>query len=369
MLTSTAEGTGSDLRVRLNVYTGAPGAAFGAPTTLGTGQWLSAPAITAAPDGRVLVAFSDGTSQRVAERAPACAFAPAVSVGDARDSSSPPRCSRSARAARPWRACPRYVRGDVQFATRVAAGAFGAPSRISSPLLPEGFDPSTRRERSSPTSSTAPAVCPTSLVDTDLVLTGDGRAALAWFQGESATIPALLTTPLSGGAVTRAPGGRGIESPQTLRALTLADGTPALAWTEPGSGSSYTLHLAAEGVVERPDPTPPRVTIGAPRSRTLSEEEPLRLPVRCDRPCEVGVAADSLTSGLSDTVKLERAGTRRAQRERCVVPRPRPPRAGAADARVSRTGCEARADADGHGADCPRSQRAVPARHRRPRRP
>ena len=369
VLTSTAEGTGSELRSRLNVYTGVPGAAFGAPAALGTGQWLSAPAIAAAPDGRVLVAFSDGTSQRVAERAPGGAFAPAVSVGDARDTSVTATLLTVGAGGEAVVAWARYARGDVQFAARVAAGPFGAPSRISSPLLPEGFDPFYASRAFFAYIIDGAGGLSYEPAYTDLVLTGDGRAALAWFQGGSTTIPALLTTPLSGGAVTRAPGGRGIESPQTLRALTLADGTPALAWTEPGSGSSYTLHLAAEGVVERPDPAPPRVTIGAPRSRTLSEEEPLRLPVRCDGPCEVGVAADSLTSGLSDTVRLRRAGSGVLQRVRRGVPRPRSPRAGAADDRLSRARREARADADGHGADRPRGQRAVPARHRRPRRP
>ena len=325
MLTSTAEGTGSDLRVRLNVYTGAPGAAFGAPTALGTGQWLSSPAIAAA---RRRAGARRVQRRHVAAGGRACARRRVRARGARRRRARYLRHrharSRSARAARPW--WPgRATRAATCSSPRGSPpGPFGAPSRISSPLLPEGFDPFYASRAFFAYIIDGAGGLSYEPAYTDLVLTGDGRAALAWFQGESTTIPALLTTPLSGGAVTRAPGGRGIEPPQTLRALTLADGTPALAWTEPGPGSSYTLHLAAEGVVERPDPTPPRVTIGAPRSRTLSEEEPLRLPVRCDRPCEVGVAADSLTSGAQRHGEARARRKRRAQRARRGVPRSRP---------------------------------------------
>ena len=310
MLTSTAEGTGSELRVRLSVYTGAPGAAFGAPAALGTGQWLSAPAIAAAPDGRVLVAFSDGTSQRVAERAPGGAFAPAVSVGDARDSSVTATLLTVGAGGEAVVAWARYARGDVQFATRVGRRAVrrAVPRQLPA-ACPRASTRSTRRGRSSPTSSTAPVGCPTSRPTPTSCSRVTAARRSRGSRASRRRSRRSLTTPLSGGAVTRAPAAAGSSPRRRCARSRSRDGTPALAWTEPGPGSSYTLHLAAEGVVERPDPAPPRVTIGAPRSRTLSEEEPLRLPVRCDRPCEVGVAADSLTSGLSDTVKLERAGT------------------------------------------------------------
>ena len=90
---------------------------------------------------------------------------------------------------------------------------------------------------------------------------------------------------------------------------TLADGTPALAWTEDVPGAGYALHLAAEGVIERPDPKPPRVTIGAPRSRTLAEDEPLRLPFRCDRACEVLATFNGIDVESNAGVTLKRAGS------------------------------------------------------------
>ena len=309
VLTSTAEGTGSDLRVRLNVYTGAPGAAFGAPTALGTGQWLSSPAIAAAPDGRVLVAFSDGTSQRVAERAPGGAFAPAVSVGDARDSSVTATLSRWARAARPW------WRGRATRAATCSSPRGSPPGRSvrrpasASPLLPEGFDPFYASRAFFAYIIDGAGGLSYEPAYTDLVLTGDGRAALAWFQGESATIPALLTTPLSGGARdarTWRPAG---SSPRRRsRALTLADGTPALAWTEPGPGSSYRLHLAAEGVVDARTPAAARDDRRAPVAHALRRGD-AALPVRCDGPCEVGSGGRQLHVRRQRHGEAERAGT------------------------------------------------------------
>ena len=87
------------------------------------------------PDGRALVAFSDGTSQLVAERAPGGAFAPAVRLGDARESfitASLLTLGASGEAVVAW---ARYARGDVQFATRLAPGAVrrAVPCQRSAP--------------------------------------------------------------------------------------------------------------------------------------------------------------------------------------------------------------------------------------------
>ena len=308
MLTSTAKAAGLTC-VRGSASTRALRARRSARRRIGLGQWLSSPAIAAAPDGRVLVAFSDGTSQRVAERAPGGAFAPTVSVGDARDSSITATLLTLGAGGEAVVAWARYARGDVQFATRVGAGPFRAPSRSAPHSCPRASIRSTRRGRSSPRSSMASGGGSYEAAYTDLVLTGDGRAALAWFESGSTTVPALLTTPLTGGAVTRAPGGRGIQSPQTLRALTLADGTPALAWTEPGSGSNFVLHVAAEGVVERPDPQVPRVTIGAPRI-THALRGGAAAAAGALRPAVRGRGdGDRLTSRVSDTVRLGSGGS------------------------------------------------------------
>jgi hypothetical protein len=84
--------------------------------------------------------------------------------------------------------------------------------------------------------------------------------------------------------------------------LLLTDGTPALIWTEgqgadpsvSSAGSTFRIRLAAENlVVAVTPPRTPRVTFGAPLDRTLGNDEPLRLPVRCSSPCQLHAGFDA----------------------------------------------------------------------------
>ena len=148
------------------------------------------------------------------------------------------------------------------------------------------------------------------------VLTPDGRAAIASVRPGWRT-PLLAFAPIDGGTGSRAFAGRALDSVGAVQGLALADGTPAIAWTEPVGPRRFRLHLAAEGVQERPQPAPPRVTFGAPRSTTLGDQEPLRLPISCSRPCVVFAGlGDDATNGEFVTwprggrgeLKIEAAG-------------------------------------------------------------
>jgi hypothetical protein len=117
----------------------------------------------------------------------------------------------------------------------------------------------------------------------------------------------LAFAPVGGGAGSRAFAGRALDSLGAVQALALSDGSPAIAWTETVEARRFRLHLGAEGVRERPQPAPPRVTFGEPRSVTLGDQEPLRLPISCSRPCAVFAGlGDDATNG--EFVTLPRGG-------------------------------------------------------------
>jgi hypothetical protein len=305
VLTTTAEGSGSPSQVPLRVWSAGPGAAFGAPGTVGSMRRRHAPALAAAADGRVLVAWSDGASLHVTEREPGGTFAAPVRLGDADEPSgfaAGVTVGAAGEAAVGWQ---RFGRGDVQIASRRTPGAFSSPTRVAARGARADGDPFFASEAFQALyfgggTLTYDEHSP------NPVLTAGGRAALAWLRPERRT-PALTSAPIGGGAASSAYAGRALDSVEVVQGLALADGTPAIAWTEPVSEARFRLHLAAEGVQERPQPAPPRVTFGAPRSATLSQEEPLRLPVSCSRPCVVFAGlGDPTVNG--EFVSLPRGG-------------------------------------------------------------
>ena len=293
VLTTTAEDGGSPSRVPLRVWTAAPAAAFGAPATVGSMWRRHAPALAAADDGRVLVAWSDGTSLHVTEREPGGPFAAPVRLGDADARSGfavGVTVGPAGEAAVGWL---RFERGEAQIASRRAPGAFGPPTRVAGRgARVDGGDAFFASQAFEALYFGGGTLTYDERLPNP-VLTADGHAAFAWLRPGRLT-PALSTAPVGGGAGSSAFPGRALDSVDAVQALALADGTPAIAWTEPVSETRFRLHLAAEGVQERPQPAPPRVTFGAPRSTTLGEEEPLRLPISCSRPCV-------LFAGLGDT--------------------------------------------------------------------
>ena len=301
VLTTTAPDTGTPDHVPLRMWTAALGAAFGAPTAIGSMHRNHAPALAAAADGRVLVAWSDGSRLRVTEREPAGAFGAPVPLGAADGGPGfavGVTLGPAGEAAVGW---IRYGRGEARIASRRVPGAFGPPSRtVIADAAPrdQGFRDAVMDlyfGGATFTYDERPA---------GPVLGADGRTALAWSQAQR---PVLTSAPLGGGSVSSAIPGRALRYVDAVQVLTLTDGTPAIVWSEPTRGDRFTLHLAAEGVPERPEPTVPRVTFGAPRSTTLSEQEALRLPVTCSGPCVVFAGlGDDATNGAF--VTLPRGG-------------------------------------------------------------
>lgn len=315
VLTTRMERSTSPFRIPVEVRIASAGAPFGAPARVADSRWAAMPSLAVAADGRALVAVTTRESFLVAERAPGGAFGPAIVAGDASDSlatQSWVALGDDGQAALAW---SRLQAGDIQVRTRTGPGAFGTPTRVDAgSVIPRGYDGFLFTEAfySSLVKFSGGIIGISGLADT-LPLTPDGRAVANWLDLRSGMPEvALLTAPLAGGAPTLQPTGRGVGYPFTQVALVLADGTPAVAWTQGGSplsqGERFFLHLAAEGVIEQPDPAPPRVTIGTPRSRTLDGKTPLRVPVACSGPCEVRVALDGVANDAEATVYLSRAG-------------------------------------------------------------
>ncbi|MDA0183497.1 hypothetical protein OJ997_24525 [Solirubrobacter phytolaccae] len=310
VLTTRIEGDGARRTAPVSVATAAPGVPFGAPSQVATASAAAKPLLAVAPDGRALVVAHDGRSIQVAERPPGGAFGPPAAIGEASDPigvGPAVAIGPSGEASVAWTG---YLRGTVQFVARPAAGApWASSSAQGNGLFPPGNDPFLYTPAFV---SALFGVEPFLFNEAPgrLQLTAGGRAALAW-QSALAT-PALVSTPLAGGPATLQPSAPVINGAGQVFAATLTDGTAALAWTEPNEdGSNVTsLHLAAEGVVERRDPAPPRVTVGAPLSRRLGPKEPLRIPVSCGGPCVVRATLGELATDFNEELTLERAGRR-----------------------------------------------------------
>ena len=311
ILTTAIQGAEPPFRVPVSVAIAPPGGPFGAAVHIADTRLLATPTLDVAPDGRALVAVSDGTSIVVSERAPGAGFAPAVAVGSAVDAFTLVDASLrdDGAAAVAWR---RAVAGDAQVVTRAAPGAFSAPVVLVSgqSIIPDDYDQFYFSESffASFFSGLTPVFF-AGISDLDqLTLTPDGRAAMV--VGD-AVGPKLATVALAGGAPTLAAGRKLFAADSEGLALTLADGTPTFVWAEDLDGESpvnraerYRIRLAAEGLSTPTDPPAPRVTIGKPLSRDLAAGDPLRLPVTCSAACEVRVVADSASGSL----RLTKAG-------------------------------------------------------------
>jgi hypothetical protein len=204
----------------------------------------------------------------------------------------------------------------VQLVSRAAAGAFSPPvvAYDAAGLLPSDFDPFYLSETFWASLTGANGFIAGGSTSS-LALTPDGRVAFGIADG---TRTRIASVPLGGGPPVTATTGKVFGASSDGTTLLLADGTPAVTWTESALGQfggvlddseRYRLHLAAEGVTERPDPPAPRLTVGAPASRTVGQKG-LRLPITCSAACQVVAELDSGLAPLGVSVRMTRAGKR-----------------------------------------------------------
>jgi hypothetical protein len=311
-LWTTVEGTKPSYRERVNLAIAPAGRPFGAPAHLADMPWLSSPGLTAAADGRALVALSNGTSLLVAERAPgAAAFGPARAIGDADDASSVVASARLGADGAAVVGWLRGIAGDAQIVTRPAgATAFGAP--ITAFRAASDFDPFYSSRSFIATiadnlGSTFTRGEPSSF----LSLTADGRVLTATAPGIAGPDTGAVLAIVAGGVALNDAAGAGLTRPNLAVPLTLADGTAAVAWTTSLDSERFRLHLASPATTERPDPAAPEVRVGRPDRTRVSEEQSLKLPITCSGPCEVTVYVPVGGYTFPYSVRLERAGTRK----------------------------------------------------------
>jgi hypothetical protein len=152
----------------------------------------------------------------------------------------------------------------------------------------------------------------------------DGRVLLAWTAPREVAaavtaVPMAATGTLATGFDRPRPLGSPARSVNGVAPLVLADGTPALAWTdnvpdarEPGAvpelpAGGGRLHLAVPGSAT-PRPAPPRVAVRALPSRRWA----IRVAVRCAAACDVRatVPTGAGVVGGGAAASLPRAGRR-----------------------------------------------------------
>jgi len=288
--------------------------AFAAPVHVADARWLSVPSLDVAADGQALLAVNDGASMRVAERAPGAPFGAATPI-----SSSAPgiflsptvRLGAGGAATVAWTAPG--TAGGLVVASRRAGGAFSPPVAVTTgraaayaPWDPffasETYyralveDPDAELDRFEADARSQP--------------TADGRVLYALTErAAGGTGVAISLATLSGGVPTIAPAAR-VSSGGDATPFVLADGTPAVVWSEPVASSEEQerLRVAAEGVTTPRDPRPPTLRVGEPLERTLGELDPLRLPIRCSAACDVTATVESALTSAQASVRLKHAG-------------------------------------------------------------
>ena len=280
---------------RLVFTTAPPGGPFGSQQTVTT-NLESTPRLTVAPDGRALAVVPESdVHTRIFERPPAGAFAP---VGDIRLADT--FFGDLAFALRPdggaivaWKDFDAQVRA----LRRDGSGAFHASEKVGPrPVRPFDTD-----------SPDDVGDAPGDAEGRNLQATfaPDGRPVLTWS-------PAQTTGPLNwaDAAVTTFGGdvqtlGGPLRDSDSIAPVILADGTPAVAWSDVSPGGDPHLHLAIEGAATAPEPPAPRVRLG--RVEQLGKGG-LALPFRCSAACDVRA---SVSGGSGGRQSLRAAGSGR----------------------------------------------------------
>jgi hypothetical protein len=293
------------LRVPVKVTIAPPDGPFMAPTDLGEISWGSSPALAVAQDGHALVAVPDGTSLRVAERASGQPFGALEPVAEAKDEAGVYVGAQLRTGGAAAITLAGLERDWLSVLSRPAPGAFARTElKPAVPLSPvpalvfatAGFDEFAGVVPRKPFQVTLAG-------DQALLVSRDAITR----QGATRRAVSATVVPLAGGAFERHVVGGALLDAEDPTALLLADGTPAVMWTDRQRLLATRLHLAAPGAVGHEEPAVPRVRVGRPADTVLKRGERLVLPVSCSGSCEVrGQVLGG--SHADDTLQLDRAG-------------------------------------------------------------
>jgi len=271
----------------------APGAAFATPVRISSNLELNDFSLTTAPDGRAIAIVDEGAHTRVLERPPGGAFAQVADLGYAETF-----LGAVAVALRPdgaavvaWQDLSHL---QVKAIRRGGLGPFSKPERVGvAPEHPYGEE-----------LSGFPGGAPTDHEGRGLAaaFAGNGQPVLTW--APTATLGKLNWTPATVTTFSGAP--QALSGPlrdaDSVTPVILADGTPAVAWSDVSTGGDSHLHLAIEGAAAVADPPAPNVVIG----RITQIRHGLGVPFRCSAACDVRA---TVPDGVVGTRSLRAAGS------------------------------------------------------------
>jgi hypothetical protein len=222
-----------------------------------------------------------------------------------------------------WRSFGDDLSAGVLAAVRATAGPIGKPQEIAPDVSTSGsFGGSSfvfTGSRPYPPSDDGNAALKAALAP-------DGRALLAW-GAEGERTSAAVTAHVAAGTL-----GSGFGPPQRLGGpirdvngvapLFLADGRPALAWTDNTGGlisqTHGRLHLAIDGAPLPPDPPPPALRVRAAGHQRLFASQAPAVQVRCATACDVRAVLRSHDGDAGAITRTLRAG--RTVRLRLTAP-------------------------------------------------
>src|SRR4051812_5237233 len=278
-----SEGSDDAERERLFSAAAAPGAPFGPPQLVTSKLEFDAFSVTVAPDGRALAIVREPGHTRVLERPPGGTFARVADLGY-----TEMVLGRPAAALRPdgaaivaWQDL-----ADVQAYAirRDGLGPFGRRERVGAK------PPRPYRQELADFDGGAPAQ--DGGRGLQAAFAPDGRPVLTWapahqLGGLSWTAASVATFP---GGVQALSGP--LRDADSVTPVMLADGRPAVAWSDVSPGGEARVHLAIEGAPAAAEPPAPRVVIG----RIEQIPHGLAVPFRCSAACDVRATAPDAIS-------------------------------------------------------------------------
>ncbi len=274
-----------------------PGQPFGPPQRLADAVRRT-PSLAVAPDGRALAVLPEIRDTLVFERPPGGGdFAPVATVdpADVLEDQVAVALRPDGAAVVSW---ADFDSLQVFAIRRDGPGAFGPPEPLGA--VPE--DPY------APALALGFGHAPGDIGGRALraAFAGDGRPVVTWGAPRSLGtldwVTAAAATPPGRVQALSGP----LRNADSIAPVILADGTPAVAWSDVAPGGDPLLHLAPANALQAPPPPFPRITIGA----VTQIRHGLVLPIRCSAACDVRA---SLPGGTEGSASLKAAGTSRVK--------------------------------------------------------